>query len=205
MTTTATMTGPGSITIVNDAAAAITAQTFALTAELVFIDAAINQINNNLSKLNSQAIATNKQLSNLEIAILSVAAANSNQAVIQAAQAASVIQTNNFQVAATKDALKRTGQPEPVVPTPQQQLEQSVVEASAVNAAAAAQGAVTSFIQTQSATILTMITSTEVYKGVAKWLQDQKDTLVAAIFPPTPAEVASNAAAAAGVKTIPPV
>lgn len=196
------MTGPGTATIINDAAAAIALQTTALTAELVFIDAALNQINNNLSKLQAQAIASNKQLSDIEIAILSVAAANTNQAVIQAAQAASVIQKNNFEVQATKDALKRTGQPEPVLPTPQEQLKEGIVNATVINTAASAQGAVIGFVQRQSATLITFISTTEVYTSIANWVKKQKDTLVAAIFPPTTDAVASNAKAVAGVKTL---
>ena len=116
MPTTVTMTGPGTTTIVNDAAAAIALQTTALTAELVFIDADLFQININVAKLVDQAKVSAKALSDLQVSIAGLSAATSNAAVIQAAAASNQIQTNNFQVAATKATLEATGQPVPTLP-----------------------------------------------------------------------------------------
>ena len=202
MATTVTMTGPGTTTIVNDAAAAIALQTTALTAELVFIDADLFQININIAKLVDQAKVSAKALSDLQVSIAGLSAATSNSAVIQAAAAANQIQTNNFQVAATKQTLEATGQPVPTLPPVVDQMKTVVTDSLVLNAAATAEGAITNFIQTQAAAAQTWLVGTEVYKDVASWLKKQKDTLVAAIFPPSKDTVESAAKAASGIKTI---
>lgn len=202
MPTTVTMTGPGTTTIVNDAAAAILAQTAALTAELVFIDADLFQININVAKLVDQAKVSAKALSDLQVSIAGLSAATSNSAVIQAAAAANQIQTNNFQVAATKQTLEATGQPVPTLPPIPDQMKTVITDSLVLNAAATAEGAITNFIQTQAAAAQTWLVGTEVYKDVASWLKKQKDTLVAAIFPPSADTIQSAAKAASGIKTI---
>jgi cell division protein FtsL len=202
MATTVTMTGPGTTTIVNDAAAAIALQTTALAAELVFIDSDLFQININVAKLVDQAKVSAKALSDLQVSIAGLSAATSNSAVIQAAAAANQIQTNNFQVAATKQTLEATGQPVPVLPPIVDQMKTVVTDSLTLNAAATAEGAITNFIQTQAAAAQTWLVGTEVYKDVASWLKKQKDTLVAAIFPPSIDTVESAAKAASGIKTI---
>ena len=202
MATTVTMTGPGTTTIVNDAAAAIALQTTALTAELVFIDADLFQININIAKLVDQAKVSAKALSDLQVSIAGLSAATSNSAVIQAAAAANQIQTNNFQVAATKQTLEATGQPVPTMPPVVDQMKTVVTDSLVLNAAATAEGAITNFIQTQAAAAQTWLVGTEVYKDVASWLKKQKDTLVAAIFPPSKDTIESASKAASGIKTI---
>jgi cell division protein FtsL len=202
MPTTVTMTGPGTTTIVNDAAAAITAQTAALTAELVFIDSDLFQINVNVAKLVDQAKVSAKALSDLQVSIAGLSAATSNAAVIQAAAASNQIQTNNFQVAATKATLEATGQPVPAMPPIVDQMKTVVTDSMVLNAAATAEGAITNFIQTQAAAAQTWLVGTEVYKDVASWFKKQKDILVAAVFPPSADTAESAAKAASGIKSI---
>ena len=202
MTTTVTQTGPGTWTIVNDAAAAIAAQTTALTAELVFIDADLWHINNKLGDMLDQAKLQSKALSDLSISIAGLSAATSNVAVIQAAAAANQIQTNNFQVAATKQTMKATGQEPPTLPPIPDQMQEVITNSLTLNAAATAEGAITNFISTQAASAQAWIIGTETYKDIASWLKNAKDTVVSAIFPPSPKTIASGASAAAGVKTV---
>jgi hypothetical protein len=202
MTTTVTMTGPGSTTIVNDAAAAITAQTIALSAELVFIDGAIVQINNNIAKILEQSILQSKALSEISIALAGVSSATSNQTVLQAAATANQIKTFNFQVEATKAALIRTGQPVPVMPPITQQLEETISEATILQGAAVAQGAITNFISQQAVSTQAWIVGTEVYKTTAEYIKKAKNSLVSLITPPSASTIASAVAAATGDKTL---
>jgi hypothetical protein len=213
MPTTVTMTGPGTTTIIDDAAAAITAQTAAVTstmtanntaliAELVFIDAAINQINNNLSALVDRSTLLTKAISDLEATSSVSAAGQSSLNALQATAIANQIKTNNFQMAATREALIRTGQPEPVLPTFDLQLEESVKDAISLNTISIAQGTVTSFINSTISNTGALIAGTETYKGVSAWLTRQKDTLVAALVPPSASAIEKNAKAIAGVKVL---
>jgi hypothetical protein len=213
MPTTVTQQGPGTWTIIDDAAAAITAQTAAVTstmtanntaliAELVFIDAAINQINNNLSALVDRSTLLTKAISDLEATSSVSAAGQSSLNALQATAIANQIKTNNFQMAATREALIRTGQPEPVLPTFDLQLEESVRDAISLNTISIAQGTVTSFINSTISNTGALIAGTEAYKGISAWLTRQKDTLVAALIPPSASAAEKNAKAIAGVKVL---
>jgi hypothetical protein len=213
MPTTVTMTGPGTTTIVDDAAAAIIAQTNAITAtmtsnntlliaELTFIDSAINQININVGKLVDRSALISKAISDLE-ATTSVSVSSQNTMnVLQATAIANQIKTNNFQMAATKEALERTGQPVPVLPDFQEQIKEGVTDAVNLNIASTVQGAGLSFLNSTLESTASLIAGTETYKGVSAWLTKQKDVILSAILPPSASTVASAGAAASGVKTI---
>ena len=200
MPTTVTMTGPGTTTIVEDAAAAIALQTAAFEVSLLCIDSDLFQINTNLAKILEQSKAQSKALSDLSISIAGLSAATSNVSVIQAAAAANQIQTNNFQVAATKQTMKATGQEPPTLPPIPDQMAEVITNSLTLNAAATAQGAITNFITTQIAATQTWILGTETYKDVTTWLKKQKDLIIASVFPPAPTTVASQSAALALAK-----
>jgi len=213
MPTTVTMTGPGTTTIVDDAAAAIIAQTNAITAtmtsnntlliaELTFIDSAINQININVGKLVDRSALISKALSDLEATTSVSAAGQSSLNALQATAIANQIKTNNFQMAATKEALARTGQPEPTLPSFDDQLKESVNDAITLNAISTAQGVATSFINSTISSTTSLIAGTETFKGISSWLTKQKDVILSAILPPSASTIASAGAAASGVKTI---
>jgi hypothetical protein len=214
MTTTVRMTGPGTTTIKDDAATEITAQTAAITktmtantaavnTRLSTMDAALNQINNNLSALVEQSKLISKAISDLEVTASVSVAGQSSLNALQATAIANQIKTNNFQTAATKEALARTGQPAPILPTFDDQIKEGISDAINLNLASTAQGAGVSFINSTITNTATLIAGTEVYKTVGGWLNRQKNLLVSAIIPPTPRQVASNVAAATGVKSIP--
>jgi len=216
MVTNVTMTGPGTTTIIDDAAAAITAQTNAITTTmttnttnlvtaLTSMNAAVNQINNNVAALVTQSTLMSKAISDLEVVTSVAATSQSTLNALQATAVANQIKTNNFQMAATKEALERTGQPLPTLPDFDQQLKEGVTDAINLNVAASVQGAGIEFVNSTVAGTATLIAGTETYKGIGSWLSRQKDTIVGAIFPPSPREVASNAASVAGNPTIPGV
>jgi Leucine-rich repeat (LRR) protein len=213
MPTIVTQQGPGTWTINDDAAAAIIAQTAAVTstmtsnntlliAELTFIDSAINQININVGKLVDRSALISKAISDLD-ATTSVSVSSQNTMnVLQATAIANQIKTNNFQMAATKEALERTGQPVPVLPDFQEQIKEGVTDAVNLNIASTVQGAGLSFLNSTLESTASLIAGTETYKGISAWLTKQKDVILSAILPPSASTVASAGAAASGVKTI---
>jgi hypothetical protein len=202
MATVITMTGPGTTTVALDpVAAAITAANVLTVKQLTAIHAACVEINKAVLELKNNTGVSSKALSDLQIAVASVATATASQTVIQAAQASNQIKTNNFQVQATKDALIATGQPLPVEPPIVDQITTTIKDSMQMNAIATAEGAITNFVTTQSAAIATWITTTETYKGVATFLTKAKDTILTAILPPTPKDLESRAKAALGTPT----
>jgi len=200
MPTTVTMTGPGTTTIVDDAAAAIVAQTAALGGELLFMSTDLFYLRANLESLVEQSKIQSKALSDLSVSIAGLSAATSNLGVIQAAAAANQIQTNNFKVAATKQTMAATGQTPPTMPPIPDQMTEVITNSMTLNAAAVTEGAITNFITTQATAAQTWIVGTETYKDVTNWLKKQKDTLVSAIFPPSPKGVAQSAKSITAVK-----
>jgi hypothetical protein len=188
---------PVNATIVDDSAAAIIAQTTALTAELVFIDAVINQINNNISKQVTIQESISKSLSDLEVAFLSLNAVQSQKNVIQSMQTASVVQKGTFDKAVSKE--------DPVLPTQTEQLEEGVRTSFILNSAATAQGLISTFITVQSQTIISLITGTETYKNIKSWLSKTLDFIkqsAVSLYNKTVDVIKSNVKAIAGDKTI---
>jgi len=205
MPSVVTMTGPGTATITDDAATAIALQTTAITAELVFIFGALSQINNSLQTLKDNSKITAKATSDLQIAIASVATATSSATVIKAAEASSNIKKNNFDMAVTKASLIKTGQTVPTEPEMSVQLKETITDSITMNSLAVSEGAVTNFVTTQAASISTWIVETEVYRSITAYVTKAKDTLLAALFPPTPAAVQSNVLVISGSPALPTV
>jgi hypothetical protein len=202
MATVITMTGPGTTTVALDpVAAAIATANLATVKQLTAIQAACVEINKAVLELKNNTGVSAKALSDLQIAVASVATATASQTVIQAAAASNQIKTNNFQVQATKDALIATGQPVPQEPPIVEQLTTTIKDSLTMNGAAQAQGAITNFVTTQSAAIATWILTTETYKDITTYLKKAKDTIVASIFPPTAKDVKSSTQAVAGIPT----
>lgn len=203
MPSVVTMTGPGTATVTDDAFAAITAQN---TQQLFWnkqIFAALSQINNSLQTIKDNSKITAKATSDLQIAIASVATATSSATVIKAAEASSNIKKNNFDMQVTKASLEKTGQEVPVEPPMAVQLKEVVKDSMTMNGIAVAEGAVTNFVTTQAASIATWIVETEVYRGLTEYVKKAKDTLLASIFPPTPAAAQSATKVIAGDPTPP--
>ena len=200
MPTVITMTGPGTTTVnLDPVALAIGTANLATVKQLTAIQAALVEVNKAVRELKNNTGVSAKALKDLQIAVSSVATATASQTVIQAAAASNQIKTNNFQVQATKDALIATGQPVPVEPPIVDQITTTIKDSMQMNAIAVAEGAVTNFITSSAAAIQTMITNTAVYKTVSTYLEEAINTLTSAILPPTAKDVASSAAAVAGI------
>lgn len=205
MPSVVTMTGPGTATITDDAAAAIALQTSQQLIWNAKIFGALAQINNSLQTIKDNSKITAKATSDLQIAIASVATATSSATVIKAAEASSNIKKNNFDMAVTTAALERTGQPVPETPPMADQIKETVKDSMTMNGIAVAEGAVTNFVTTQAASIATWIVETEVYRGATEFLKRAKDTLISAVFPPSPAAVQSSVLVISGSPTMPTI
>jgi len=203
MPITGTMTGPGTVTITDDAAAAIQLQTELLLAQNERLIAVQNQMNNALNAMIDRTELSSKSLSDVNIAIAGIAVALSKMNVIVAASASNQIKTNNFQVQATKDALERSGQPVPKEASVTDQLAESVSDALSMNAAVTSSGVLISYIQDTAGAIASWLASTAVYKTVEKWVSESFNSLTQSLVPPSPRAVQANAKAMAGDPTIP--
>jgi cell pole-organizing protein PopZ len=202
MPITGTMTGPGTVTITDDAAAAIQLQTELLLAQNERLIAVQNQMNNALNNMLDKTELSSKSLSDVNIAIAGIAVSLSKMNVIAAASASNQIKTNNFQVQATKDALERSGQPLPKEVAVPDQLQESIQDALSMNTAVSASGALLSYIQDTTAAIASWISGTVVYTTVEKWVSESFNSLTNSLVPPSPRAIQSNVKAMAGDPTI---
>jgi hypothetical protein len=203
MPITGTMTGPGTVTIVDDAATVIAAQTTAITAQNQLLIAAQNQMNNALNKMLDTSELSSKTLSDVNVALAGIAVALSKMNVIIAASASNQIKTNNFQVQATKDALERSGQPAPKEAPITDQLVESVSDAISMNAAVSASGALISYVQDVATAIGSWLTATVVYKTVEEWVSKSFQSLSSSLVPPSPRTIEANLNSIAGSPALP--
>jgi hypothetical protein len=207
------MTGPGTVTITDDTAAAVALQTTAIVAALTkiqgapaipgtlwSIDANLLAIVKNLGRIADLQQTISGSMASVNIGVGSVATAQSAGNVLQAAMVANQVQTNNYTVEATKQTLAATGQPAVVLPPAAEQLQKVVKDAVEFNGIAAAQGAVTNFITSSAKDIGTWVTQTKVYTTAAKWLEGAIDNLVS-YLPPSLKSTKTTTEAIAGVKS----
>lgn len=181
MPTFATLTGPGTGVVTDDAAAVIVSTLIpVLQANYAAIIAQIGnaempgtlladlaEINYNIGRIADSERAIQNSLAELNVNMMVMAAAAADNSANQAMLIANQIKTNNFQVQVTKDALKRADLPEPVLPELKEQLKTAVEDGINLGIAAKINGAVTSTINNISAYTLTMIQATETYKTAA--------------------------------------
>jgi len=192
------MTGPGTATVTDDAAAAIAAQTTAMGTANAALIAAIGApgpavpgtlkgtlaaINDNLGRIADQDKAIAKALYDLNIAVgtMSVAVSDSNST--KTILAANQIETNNFQTAVTKDALKRAGLPEPKMPSLEEQLKTSVENGISFSLISTANGAIQHFLQKTIKSTAEWIAGTAPYMAVEAYLKKIKDAILAIEVP----------------------
>lgn len=203
MPITGSMTGPGTVNITDDAATQINAQTAAFTAQNERLIGAQNQMNNALNSMLDKTELSAKSLSDVNIAIAGIAVALSKMNVILAAAASNQIKTNNFQVQATKDALKRSDQPLPEELPMSEQLKVSVTDAITMNAAVSGSGVLISYIQDVAGAIGSWLTATVAYTSVKKWVSQSFGNLTSGLIPPSLRAKEANLKAISGDPTLP--
>jgi hypothetical protein len=209
MPSVVTMTGPGTATVTDDAAIAITtvltpAVTAGFTAIIAQIGnaevpgtvlAELGQISYNLSRIADSDKAIAKAISDLNIAIGTISSAASESNAIQSMAVANQIKTSNFQIQATKDALKRADLPEPVVPEIKEQIKTAVVDGIEFGTIAAANGAINLAIKSTVQGTATWIAGTSAYQTIEGYLKQAKDSVLS-IEIPSPASILSRAKSA---------
>jgi hypothetical protein len=203
------MTGPGTATVTDDAAIAIT--TVLTPAVVTGFSAIIAQIGNaevpgtvlaelgqisyNLSRIADSDKAIAKALSDLNVAIGTISSAASESNAIQSMAVANQIKTSNFQIQATKDALKRADLPEPVVPEIKEQIKTAVTDGIEFGTIAAANGAINAAIKSTVQGTATWIAGTSAYQTIEGYLKQAKDSVLS-IEVPSPASILSRAKSA---------
>jgi hypothetical protein len=203
------MTGPGEAVITDDAAIAITtvltpAVVTGFTAIIAQIGnaevpgtvlAELGQISYNLSRIADSDKAIAKALSDLNVAIGTISSAASESNAIQSMAVANQIKTSNFQIQATKDALKRADLPEPVVPEIKEQIKTAVTDGIEFGTIAAANGAINAAIKSTVQGTATWIAGTSAYQTIEGYLKQAKDSVLS-IEVPSPASILSRAKSA---------
>jgi hypothetical protein len=214
-----TMTGPGTATVTDDAAAAIAAQTTALTGAITLavtriqgapaipgtlftIEAQLANINTTLGRIADTETLVKDQLYSLNIALGGLTSATSNNTAVMTMLAVNQIKTNNLQVQITKNGLKAAGIPEPAMPTIAEQIQTAINEALEFASLARVAGFFTNTLNGIITDISTFITGTEVYKTVAAKVEEFKQALLV-VLPPSVASVKSAVASQTGAKDIP--
>jgi hypothetical protein len=204
-----TMTGPGTATVTDDAAIAITtvltpAVVSGFTAIIAQIGnaevpgtvlAELGQISYNLSRIADSDKAIAKAISDLNVAIGTISSAASESNAIQSMAVANQIKTSNFQIQATKDALKRADLPEPVVPEIKEQIKTAVIDGIEFGSIAAANGAINAAIKSTVQGTATWIAGTSAYQTIEGYLKQAKDSVLS-IEIPSPASILSRAKSA---------
>jgi hypothetical protein len=173
---------------------ALEQESFFIQAELAFISAALNQLNNNIARLADVTTAQISAVSNLEVVLGVKTVTEISKTSLAVTAATNQIKTNNFGRAITQE--------KPKLDTFEQQLRDSVKDAINLNTISALNSGVTSTINTTISATTGVIAKTETFKGLSSWFNSVKNTILSALFPPSAAQLASNAAAVAGVKNI---
>jgi hypothetical protein len=192
MTTLVNFTGgPGTFTITADAANAITlaagsivtameAQTILIQGipgspdpgTLVQIDANLFAILQSLNHVAEASLAISGTMKKIDTSLGILTSMQASGNALQATMVANQVQTNNYQVAATKQTLERTGQPAVVVPSVEEQIKESVIQSVTVSQLAIASGAVSAQVTAGFAGMATYVTESGPYKTVKGWLED---------------------------------
>jgi hypothetical protein len=207
MPTTIVMSGPGTATLVDDAATAIIAQTAALTSAITAQTLVLKQIQGTLANVTSalSSIADNAKASSGAItsvakAVGGASSAVSDMAVTNQAMASSVIKKNNFDTEVVSQTLTQNGQELPKLPSQLEQLKSQLKEGVIMSEITKAENFVKDKING------TLSDATEWAKkalGVDQVIDNVKKQADAIITPSikSPESIARDAAAAAGYST----
>ena len=134
---------------------------------------ALSQINQNLGDVADSHRITSKKLSDLEIAIGAWSVAKSMQTALIACQASNQMLTNNWFMEQSPN--------KPVLPTPDAQLKENMLNALTLTSGTSILSNTVSFVSDQGVAIGTWVAKTETYKSVASWIEDTYKTTLAPI------------------------
>jgi len=198
-----TMTGPGTATVTDDAAVAITAQTAALE---IAIGAAVlnivgkggsvmegtlsdianklNAINGNLYQLQSHSRTMAASMSKVETATAATAAAARKSNSIQLSAAADQMMTNEYQKQVTNEALTRAGIKLPVLPDFEKIIKEKIKDALNFNTMIKTEGMISQALEDATEELQNYFTQIAKEFGITKYIQDKIDALKALVPDP---------------------
>jgi len=173
---------PVQVTVTNDYAARIEAESLVLTALIaslmlqlgngvtpLTIAGVLSGVNDSLASMADRKKEIAKFLSDLNIATGSVATAKSTHGAILSIATANQIETNNFYQAAAPD--------KPVMKPLDEQFTTAINNGMLIESVSKASAMTIGFINDSVAQVGTWITGSSAYKTVAKWISDSIDTI----------------------------
>jgi hypothetical protein len=197
------MTGPGTATITDDAAVAITAQTAALEAAITAAVLAItgkggsvmegslsdianklNAISGSLAQMVSNSTAMAASMSKVETATAATASAARQANNIQLAAVTDQVTTNEFQKQVTKEALTRAGISLPVLPDFETTIKEKIKEASSFRTMMKVEGMVNQALEDTTEELQNYFKQMAKDFGITKYIQDKIDSLKALVPDP---------------------
>jgi hypothetical protein len=209
MPTFVNMTGPGTAVVTDDAAAAITLQTEALSLAITGAVATLigppgsvvkgtlndianklDAINGNLSLMARESKAMSAAIGKVETATAATASAARLSTAIQSVAATDQMMTNERQKQVTNEALTRAGIKLPVLPDFEKIAEEKIKDALNFNAMMKAQGMITKALEDITEELQNYFKLVAKEFGITKYIQDKIDALKALV--PDPALAAKK-------------
>jgi len=197
-----TMTGPGTATVTDDAALAITAQTATLSAAiqaavlqligssiipgtLGAIDNKLDLIANQLTGLADNADILSKTVSDLKSSQAALVSLQQESNIMQTMAVSDQIDTNRFQTQVTNEALDRAGIPRPKMPPFLDTLKETLKKVKDFNVLVEAEGLIKSGTEKLTSLVKEQLTSFDKTFGITEWIKQKTEALKAAILPST--------------------
>jgi hypothetical protein len=197
-----TMTGPGTATVTDDAALAITAQTATLSAAiqaavlqligssiipgtLGAIDNKLDLIANQLTGLADNADILSKTVSDLKSSQAALVSLQQESNIMQTMAVSDQIDTNRFQTQVTNEALDRAGIPRPKMPPFLDTLKETLKKVKDFNILVETEGLIKSGTEKLTSLVKEQLTSFDKTFGITEWIKQKTEALKAAILPST--------------------
>ena len=202
------MTGPGTAVITDDAAAAIVAQTSALTgvitAQVALLigppgsvaKGTLNDIANKLELIAKQLSVlvehsknSSSFISDLSVAQSALVNLQQESNIIQTMAVSDQIDTNRFQTQVTNEALDRAGIPRPVMPSFLDTLKEILKKVKDFNVLVEAEGLIKSATDKLTGLLKEQLKSFDAAFGISEYIKKKLALIKSALTPPSPKQV----------------
>ena len=201
-----TMTGPGTATVTDDAALAITAQTATLSAAieaavlqligssiipgtLGAIDNKLDLIANQLTGLADNADILSKTVSDLKSSQAALVSLQQESNIMQTMAVSDQIDTNRFQTQVTNEALDRAGIPRPKTPPFLDTLKETIKKIKDFNVLVEAEGLMKSATDKLTGLLKEQLKSFDAAFGISEYIKKKLAVIKSALTPPSPKQV----------------
>jgi hypothetical protein len=201
-----TMTGPGTATVTDDAALAITAQTATLSAAieaavlqligssiipgtLGAIDNKLDLIANQLTGLADNADILSKTVSDLKSSQAALVSLQQESNIMQTMAVSDQIDTNRFQTQVTNEALDRAGIPRPTMPPFLDTLKETIKKIKDFNVLVEAEGLMKSATDKLTGLLKEQLKLFDASFGISEYIKQKLAVIKSAITPPSPKQV----------------